>query len=128
MIRRPPRSTRTDTLFPYPTLFRSIARSCRLQRRQQVGEEDVPVARRPQRVQRPLCFLLQPRELGRRKQVAEHGERGAEAPEADAHLMHALGIAAVDGGRLVGAPVPEDRKSSRLNSSTDSAYRLPSSA
>src|SRR3546814_2815016 len=23
MIRRPPRSTRTDTLFPYPTLFRS---------------------------------------------------------------------------------------------------------
>src|SRR3546814_13942418 len=28
MIRRPPRSTRTDTLFPYTTLFRSIAR-CR---------------------------------------------------------------------------------------------------
>src|SRR3546814_3617246 len=26
MIRRPPRSTRTDTLFPYTTLFRSIAR------------------------------------------------------------------------------------------------------
>src|SRR3546814_10707690 len=25
MIRRPPRSTRTDTLFPYPTLFRSCA-------------------------------------------------------------------------------------------------------
>src|SRR3546814_12907518 len=24
-IRRPPRSTRTDTLFPYTTLFRSIA-------------------------------------------------------------------------------------------------------
>src|SRR3546814_5210292 len=29
MIRRPPRSTRTDTLFPYTTLFRSA----RLQRR-----------------------------------------------------------------------------------------------
>src|SRR3546814_3818316 len=30
MIRRPPRSTRTDTLFPYTTLFRSIelARRC----------------------------------------------------------------------------------------------------
>src|SRR3546814_1959009 len=32
MIRRPPRSTRTDTLFPYTTLFRSIvsaiARCC----------------------------------------------------------------------------------------------------
>src|SRR3546814_19755419 len=25
MIRRPPRSTRTDTLFPYATLFRSFA-------------------------------------------------------------------------------------------------------
>src|SRR3546814_1239523 len=34
MIRRPPRSTRTDTLFPYTTLFRSLGgsplrRSCR---------------------------------------------------------------------------------------------------
>src|SRR3546814_7011252 len=29
MIRRPPRSTRTDTLFPYTTLFRSPAWSCR---------------------------------------------------------------------------------------------------
>src|SRR3546814_6735394 len=27
MIRRPPRSTRTDTLFPYTTLFRSLAAS-----------------------------------------------------------------------------------------------------
>src|SRR3546814_15357729 len=27
MIRRPPRSTRTDTLFPYTTLFRSVRRS-----------------------------------------------------------------------------------------------------
>src|SRR3546814_2303317 len=26
MIRRPPRSTRTDTLFPYTTLFRSLGR------------------------------------------------------------------------------------------------------
>src|SRR3546814_4365237 len=29
MIRRPPRSTRTDTLFPYTTLFRSYLRSPR---------------------------------------------------------------------------------------------------
>src|SRR3546814_2158680 len=33
MIRRPPRSTRTDTLFPYTTLFRSgrrgVQRQCR---------------------------------------------------------------------------------------------------
>src|SRR3546814_10774355 len=30
MIRRPPRSTRTDTLFPYTTLFRSYVRSEKL--------------------------------------------------------------------------------------------------
>src|SRR3546814_13977932 len=36
MIRRPPRSTRTDTLFPYTTLFRSAA--------------DFPIARRHQRI------------------------------------------------------------------------------
>src|SRR3546814_12152623 len=29
MIRRPPRSTRTDTLFPYTTLFRSDALNAR---------------------------------------------------------------------------------------------------
>src|SRR3546814_10575798 len=34
MIRRPPRSTRTDTLFPYTTLFRSLSddKLARLQR------------------------------------------------------------------------------------------------
>src|SRR3546814_15711310 len=36
MIRRPPRSTRTDTLFPYTTLFRSRARG--------QGDEVLPVA------------------------------------------------------------------------------------
>src|SRR3546814_15511742 len=30
MIRRPPRSTRTDTLFPYTTLFRSVGADRRL--------------------------------------------------------------------------------------------------
>src|SRR3546814_15570649 len=30
MIRRPPRSTRTDTLFPYTTLFRSTSGSIEL--------------------------------------------------------------------------------------------------
>src|SRR3546814_15413495 len=32
MIRRPPRSTRTDTLFPYTTLFRSVLRRNRYRR------------------------------------------------------------------------------------------------
>src|SRR3546814_9090414 len=39
MIRRPPRSTRTDTLFPYTTLFRSI-----------FGEQNVADLLRPHRV------------------------------------------------------------------------------
>src|SRR3546814_2069818 len=39
MIRRPPRSTRTDTLFPYTTLFRSWGRTRRQDRgRRQQGK------------------------------------------------------------------------------------------
>src|SRR3546814_16991794 len=38
MIRRPPRSTRTDTLFPYTTLFRSHQE--RIERRQLVEDLD----------------------------------------------------------------------------------------
>src|SRR3546814_6873767 len=41
MIRRPPRSTRTDTLFPYTTLFRSVVRRGR---RSTVLDEDGVVA------------------------------------------------------------------------------------
>src|SRR3546814_3298602 len=37
MIRRPPRSTRTDTLFPYTTLFRSLAAQAALE---QFGKVD----------------------------------------------------------------------------------------
>src|SRR3546814_5536220 len=38
MIRRPPRSTRTDTLFPYTTLFRSRPHSFRPPRREPLQE------------------------------------------------------------------------------------------
>src|SRR3546814_20047184 len=44
MIRRPPRSTRTDTLFPDTTLFRSLGPSDEAKK-----EDDLPVA---------LCALL----------------------------------------------------------------------
>src|SRR3546814_5991352 len=37
MLRRPPRSTRTDTLFPYTTLFRSLVDRLREQRGLQVA-------------------------------------------------------------------------------------------
>src|SRR3546814_14373241 len=38
MIRRPPRSTRTDTLFPYTTLFRSNAGPARYERHLRTGQ------------------------------------------------------------------------------------------
>src|SRR3546814_16645365 len=37
MIRRPPRSTRTDTLFPYTTLFRSLPHDRHAMRRHPAG-------------------------------------------------------------------------------------------
>src|SRR3546814_9794303 len=39
MVRRPPTSTRTDTLFPYPPLFRSLS-DLRVLRRDRRGEDD----------------------------------------------------------------------------------------
>src|SRR3546814_12220170 len=41
MIRRPPKSTRTDTLFPYTTLFRSIAGHSERRTDQHESHEDV---------------------------------------------------------------------------------------
>src|SRR3546814_1413984 len=38
MIRRPPRSTRTDTLFPYTTLFRSLDLLARHSRELELGK------------------------------------------------------------------------------------------
>src|SRR3546814_8633313 len=40
MIRRPPRSTRTDTLFPYTTLFRSLQQICQIHCRSAVSSSD----------------------------------------------------------------------------------------
>src|SRR3546814_9791383 len=48
MLRRPPRSTRTDTLFPYTTLFRS--QQGRMYRSQRAGStrlQDTPLTARP---------------------------------------------------------------------------------
>src|SRR3546814_19070035 len=45
MLRRPPISTRTDTLFPYTTLFRSALR-IHARERGQPEQSLVPVARR----------------------------------------------------------------------------------
>src|SRR3546814_1901517 len=84
MIRRPPRSTRTDTLFPYTTLFRSVRKGvhnasqavdwveCRLSR----GEE------RQSRLHVHLCRLLRFDRRGRRNtpRRASAGRRGRPEP------------------------------------------------
>src|SRR3546814_9794397 len=50
MIRRPPRSTRTDTLFPYTTLFRSTSTSAAWS----------PTGRPSPRSRRPACGSCSP--------------------------------------------------------------------
>src|SRR3546814_11493745 len=55
MIRRPPRSTRTDTLFPYTTLFRSPSRLCSARLAQRVFR------RRPMAGPQPAHLRQQPR-------------------------------------------------------------------
>src|SRR3546814_7113377 len=98
MIRRPPRSTRTDTLLPYTTLFRSGGGS-----RRHRGASRRDRAVRHRRVFRAL--LLRPhrypaadRLLGR----ADPTGRPAAAGRAGTALRAAVG---------------RDRKSTRLNSS-----------
>src|SRR3546814_18073300 len=67
MIRRPPRSTRTDTLFPYTTLFRSVE--------QEVGKLIAAREANPDR-----CFLVGAYALGKAQRLiaelrrAGHGE------------------------------------------------------
>src|SRR3546814_3452268 len=58
MIRRPPRSTRTDTLFPYTTLFRSAARQQRIEQlnREPAASVQFPVGRNQTLAHKPaLC-------------------------------------------------------------------------
>src|SRR3546814_1106974 len=66
MIRRPPRSTRTDTLFPYTTLFRSVER--------QPSTECKSAVQILGPVQRPLPTMLLHRTpaLGQPQRSEEH--------------------------------------------------------
>src|SRR3546814_1763428 len=92
MIRRPPRATRTDTLFPYTTLFRSSA----VRRRRRVQ----PLARRLLRLYPPPRLLLRrfrglraPLRLRRaRRHPADRADGGlrlrASAGEGGENLLH----------------------------------------
>src|SRR3546814_20836106 len=105
MIRRPPRSTRTDTLVPYTTLFRSEAQIARQVR--QVGDL---------RVHHKRSCHLDAREVDPVTHVVDaiaHPLVRLDLLDLPALLAVMLGC-----GGIVGAERDSgDRKSTRLNSS-----------
>src|SRR3546814_9151833 len=102
MIRRPPRSTRTDTLFPYTTLFRS-PHYFKIQpyQRYQQAECAVPLHDLRRAIGNPAFDRI---EIQRQIQRREADDQQAEA---DAHQSTLMDERDVDA----------DRKSTRLNSS-----------
>src|SRR3546814_12960020 len=108
MNRGPPRSTRTDTLFPYPTLFRS-------KRLEQSKEElEKRVDERTHELRR-LNEILQD-EVRRHEQTAADLERARKAADA-ANLGKTRFLAAASHDLLQPLNAARDRKSTRLNSS-----------
>src|SRR3546814_3343596 len=79
MIRRPPGATRTDTLFPYTTLFRSRSRpgenhvGCLVHRRLEVSG-DGPVLPQPSLHRRQVCRCR----VGQDLRLREPGDRSEE--------------------------------------------------
>src|SRR3546814_14614605 len=103
MMRRPPRSTRTDTLFPYTTLFRSGTGG--------VGRVCLPL--RALVEARPHLFheLVQLMEI-------DIGEQGRDNPALWCAAIGPLELPVVHAPGLEHCPdQTEDRKSTRLNSS-----------
>src|SRR3546814_18376638 len=84
MRRRPPRSTRTDTLFPYTTLFRSRPSLCNSNGN---GYRRTSACR--------LFLEVEPREHRRRRRDAEArgGERGVPIHVVESSLIERLGAA-----------------------------------
>src|SRR3546814_3622631 len=78
MIRRPPRSTRTDTLFPYTTLFRSQAGKIRTRARLRIALAPPILARQDARQEMRLL-------LGRAESVDDRTDhRETKGHQADA--------------------------------------------
>src|SRR3546814_7621616 len=98
MIRRPPRSTRTDTLFPYTTLFRSVELRRGPHTRHEAGLAQIP--------QTDRRLSARPR----------HGGGSLHDRLASAPWRRSLAFAD-DGAVAADAAVHGDRKSTRLNSS-----------
>src|SRR3546814_9699449 len=113
MIRRPPRSTLTDTLFPYTTLFRSFGAAY-------PGRRDSPVAGAAAAPLRRKCD----RRIGRFDRAARIAAADHRAARAGRRRLSARrGRTALAGGAARRAAPDSrtrartDRKSTRLNSS-----------
>src|SRR3546814_19695485 len=94
MIRRPPRSTRTDTLFPYTTRFRSGAALLRPSGLH--GGRRAPCAERPRPVERLLLVLSRPRpRLQQGMELLFRHERGRDrGGDTPGHGLAATDLAA----------------------------------
>src|SRR3546814_19610847 len=67
MIRRPPRATRTDTLFPYTTLFRSAVRTSAVNAPPRVPTAGVPATRTTSKDQTPMTTAVRRKNVYRFK-------------------------------------------------------------
>src|SRR3546814_10116572 len=118
MIRRPPRSTRTDTLFPYTTLFRSGRAAIAFGELVEAGVELVrrAAAETQDRVLRLLVMSFPMRlqeQRGKRRRQRQRGQQRKDGRRGDGHRELAIedaGDAGDERGR-------EDRTSKRRNSS-----------
>src|SRR3546814_10510411 len=84
MIRRPPRSTRTDTLFPYTTLFRSAVFAADVL-------DDADIAAVDDDIGRIVIAVEDRREVPALGMAGERGRIVGRAGHQDAGMMRALG-------------------------------------
>src|SRR3546814_8261199 len=111
MIRRPPRSTRTDTLFPYTTLFRSgvwFDRDAGRQHGERLAEALAHQGRLAARAGNGQIAPLAVERLLVGGEAAPHQQR-----RGDTVLRRAADVERLGHGAKAGA---EDRKSTRPNS------------
>src|SRR3546814_13361697 len=104
MIRRPPRTTRTDTLFPYTTLFRS-----QLQQHAHLSPADIAATASASMASGPLFDTLVLVENLASGTSAWSGAEGLQVEAVHTRLKTAYDLTFV--------AIPGDRKSTRLNSS-----------
>src|SRR3546814_9826704 len=109
MIRRPPRSTRTDTLFPYTTLFRSLGPESERGGLADPCLADVGAVGGAEVLDEPLLTGRGDAGVAGGDVVVVESDRGVRAPTDQDRCLGQVGAFA-DVGAV-------DRKSTRLNSS-----------